>query len=80
MDAAKAKTGKPTRSAGKGEMTSKDKIKTMDANGDGVLGADEYTVAVKVKFTEMDANKDGAVTKAEMQAALARKDAHKATR
>ena len=79
MDAARAKAGKPSKSAG-GEMTSKDKIKKMDADGNGMVSADEHAAAAKGKFNEADANKDGSLTKGELQAAYARKDAQKTTR
>jgi Ca2+-binding EF-hand superfamily protein len=78
MDAARAKMGKPSKVGG-GEMSSKDKIKKMDSDGNGSLSADEHAAGAKVKFNEADANKDGALSKGELQAAYAKKDAQKTT-
>jgi len=52
-----------------GEMSSADKIKMFDTNGDGVLSAEEHQTGAKAMFDKMDADKDGFVTKAEMTAA-----------
>jgi hypothetical protein len=51
-----------------GEMTSAEKIKKMDTNGDGVLSAAEHEAGARMMFAQMDANKDGRVTAAEMDA------------
>jgi len=44
-------------------------FKTMDANGDGKISAEEHEAAAKKMFERMDANKDGIVSAAEMNAA-----------
>ena len=51
-----------------GTMSSSDKIKKMDSNGDGQLSAAEHEAGARAMFTAMDANKDGNVTAAEMDA------------
>ena len=66
MDANRAKaTGKK---AGAGEMSSADKIKEIDTNGDGVLSAEEHVAGSKAMFDAMDTDKDGFVSKAELAA------------
>ncbi len=45
-----------------------DKFKTMDANGDGMISANEHASGVRAMFDRMDANRDGNVTTAEMDA------------
>lgn len=65
MDArhqAKAREGKATG------MSSADKIKTIDGNGDGVLSAAEHAAGSQKKFAAMDSNRDGNLSQAEMQA------------
>ena len=52
----------------KSEMSSADKIKTIDTNGDGVLTADEHAAGAKMMFDKMDTNDDSYLTKAEIQA------------
>jgi Ca2+-binding EF-hand superfamily protein len=49
------------------EMSSAEKIKKIDADGDGVLTAKEHADGSKKMFTKMDANKDGALTAAEIK-------------
>ncbi|MBU8975187.1 MULTISPECIES: hypothetical protein [unclassified Lysobacter] len=61
--AAKA-AGKPDRM----KMTSAEKIKTIDTNGDGQLSAAEHAAGSQAMFTKMDANGDGNLTAAEMKA------------
>jgi hypothetical protein len=50
------------------EMSSAEKIKTIDTNGDGVLTADEHAAGAKAMFDKMDADDDSYVTKSEMKA------------
>lgn len=70
MDAAHEKvTGKKTTKA---DMSSAEKIKTVDTNGDGKLTAEEHAVGSKMMFDKMDANKDGFVGKAELDAGHAK--------
>ena len=52
----------------KSEMSSAEKIKTIDTNGDGVLTADEHAAGAKAKFDQMDTNDDGFLTQAEIKA------------
>jgi Ca2+-binding EF-hand superfamily protein len=61
----KAVTGHAAR---KSDMTSADKIKAVDSDGDGVLTADEHAKASEAMFAKMDADKDGFLTKQELAA------------
>jgi Ca2+-binding EF-hand superfamily protein len=66
MTAAQPKvTGKK---ATKSDMSSADKIKVIDTNGDGVLSAEEHATGSRSMFEKMDSDKDGALTKAEFDA------------
>jgi Ca2+-binding EF-hand superfamily protein len=56
------------KKAGPGEMSSAEKIKVIDTDGDGALSADEHAAGSKMMFEKMDTNKDGFLTKAEMTA------------
>lgn len=70
MDASRDKaTGKK---AGAGDMSSADKIKKIDTNGDGVLSAEEHAAGSKAMFDAMDTDKDGFVSKVELAAGHAR--------
>ena len=51
------------------KMSSADKIKKMDSNGDGRLSASEYEAGSRDMFAKSDANKDGSITAEEMKAA-----------
>jgi hypothetical protein len=67
MDArhqAKMKEGKSVKTG----MSSADKIKTIDTNGDGQLSAAEHEAGSQKKFAEMDTNKDGNLSQAEFAA------------
>ena len=69
MDAATvAKGEKP----GKKQMTSAQKIKEIDQNGDGKLTTDEHEAGTARMFAKMDKNADGFLSKAECD------EAHKA--
>lgn len=78
MDAAqktlKAADASHGRENGKGtaEMSSIDKIKVVDKNGDGVLAAKEHEEGSKKMFSKMDADKDGFLTAAEITAGHAK--------
>ena len=50
------------------KMTSAEKIKKVDTDGDGAISAAEHDAASTQMFTKMDANGDGNVTAAEMKA------------
>jgi Ca2+-binding EF-hand superfamily protein len=64
MDAAHEKvTGNKAKQT---EMSSAEKIKVIDTNGDGILTAEEHAAGSKRMFDAMDTNKDGFVSKAEM--------------
>jgi Ca2+-binding EF-hand superfamily protein len=84
MDAAHEKIvgAKP----GAGEMSSAEKIKKVDTNGDGQLSVDEHAAGSKLMFQMMDADKSGFITKSELEAGhvkmmnkLSSPDAKKAT-
>jgi hypothetical protein len=49
-----------------GEKSSAEKIRAVDANGDGALSADEHHAASLKMFTTMDTNVDGTLDKAEL--------------
>lgn len=71
----KAVTG---RAAKKSEMSSVDKIKAVDADGDGILTAEEHATASATMFAKMDADTDGFLSKSEMaagNASMMKKDA-----
>jgi Ca2+-binding EF-hand superfamily protein len=51
-----------------GKMTSAEKIKVVDADGDGNLSAEEHASGARNMFAKMDADKDGALTLAELEA------------
>jgi Ca2+-binding EF-hand superfamily protein len=59
---------KPKRDEKKAEMSSAEKIKTIDTNGDGVLTADEHAAGAKAMFDKMDADDDSYLSKSEMRA------------
>jgi Ca2+-binding EF-hand superfamily protein len=59
----KAITG---HAAKKSDMSSANKIKAVDANGDGILTAEEHATASASMFTMMDTDKDGFLSKKEM--------------
>jgi PBP1b-binding outer membrane lipoprotein LpoB len=66
MDAAHQKvTG---RSPSKDEMSSDEKIRAIDRNGDGILTAEEHAAGSKMMFEKMDTNKDGFLSPAEVKA------------
>jgi Ca2+-binding EF-hand superfamily protein len=55
--------------AGKAKgMSTADKIKMVDTNGDGVVSADEHAAGAKAMFDKMDSDKDGYLTQSEMEA------------
>ena len=58
------------RHAAKGDkamkMSSADKIKAMDTDGDGKLSSAEHDAGAAKMFSDMDADKDGSISKAEM--------------
>src|SRR5215471_6725590 len=56
------------KKAEKGELSSTEKIKMFDTNGDGVLTADEHAAAARTMFEKMDTDHDGYLTKAELKA------------
>ena len=66
MDAAQQKvTGKKPQ---KGAMSSAEKIKVVDKDGDGVLTADEHGEGAKAMFSKMDADRDDFLSRAEFDA------------
>jgi Ca2+-binding EF-hand superfamily protein len=60
-----AVTGHATK---RSDMPAADKIKMVDADGDGVLTADEHAKASESMFAKMDADKDGFLSKEEVAA------------
>jgi len=70
MDAAHEKvTGQKAK---KGDMTSAEKIKVIDKDGDGILTAEEHAAGSRTMFAAMDTDKDGALTEAELSAGHAK--------
>ena len=70
MDTAQEKiTGSKPRP---GDMTSAEKIKVIDSNGDGVLSAEEHAAGSKSMFDKMDADKDGFLSRQELEAGHAK--------
>ena len=64
MDAAYQRvTGKKAK---KTDMSSADKIKVIDTDGDGILTAGEHAAGSRAMFEKMDTNKDGFLTKHEI--------------
>jgi len=60
-----------SKMAGKGDkmkMSSAEKIKKIDTDGDGAISAAEHDAGSAQMFTRMDANGDGNLTAAEMKA------------
>jgi Ca2+-binding EF-hand superfamily protein len=53
-------------------MSAADKIKVVDADGDGVLTAEEHRAGSRKMFEQMDTDKDGFVSRAELAAGHAR--------
>ena len=53
---------------GKGDAKRGAHFQKMDANGDGVVTADEHAAMAAQRFSKMDANGDGKVTSDEMKA------------
>jgi Ca2+-binding EF-hand superfamily protein len=49
------------------EMTSADKIKTMDTDGDGKMSAAEHDAGAASMFTKMDVDANGSISRAEME-------------
>ena len=70
MDAAHPKVT-PTK-ATRAEMSSVEKIKVIDANGDGELTAEEHAAGSRMMFNKMDTDRDGFVSKAELTAGHAK--------
>ena len=68
MTAAREKKGKPAKPG----MTSAEKIKVIDTNGDGVLSAEEHANGAKTMFAKMDTDADGALTSQEVSAGHAK--------
>jgi Ca2+-binding EF-hand superfamily protein len=63
MHQARMKEGKATMS-----MSSADKIKAKDTNGDGMLSAAENAAGAQRNFDAMDTNHDGNLSAAELKA------------
>ena len=70
MDAAQEKIA--GKKAGGNDMSSAEKIKVVDTDGDGILTAEEYASGSKAMFDRMDTDKDGFVSKAELAAGHAK--------
>ena len=58
-------TGKKAK---KSDMSSVEKIKAIDTNGDGILTAEEHAVGSRSMFEKMDRDKDGFLSKDEIAA------------
>jgi Ca2+-binding EF-hand superfamily protein len=66
MDTAMASLGEKP---GKGDLSSAEKIKMIDKNGDGKLTAAEHNAGSEEMFGKMDTNSDGVLSKDECDAA-----------
>lgn len=67
MDAAKTSYGdKPART----ELSSAEKIRVIDQNGDGQLTAAEHTAGSEAMFAKADTDGDGVLNESECKAAL----------
>jgi Ca2+-binding EF-hand superfamily protein len=67
MDATQKPWKSQDASHHKGQVSSAEKIKVVDTNGDGVLTAQEHAAGSKSMFTKMDGDKDGYLTAAEVK-------------
>jgi Ca2+-binding EF-hand superfamily protein len=64
MDATHEKvTGRPVTKAG---LSSAEKIKAVDGNGDGILTAEEHAAGARKMFEKMDLDKDSFISKEEL--------------
>lgn len=68
MDAHWAAKGGKDGKADRQKMSSAEKIKQIDTDGNGSISAAEHTAGSQKMFARMDANSDGKLTAAEMQA------------
>jgi Ca2+-binding EF-hand superfamily protein len=66
MDAAHASMSPGDTS--KPQMSSAEKIRTIDTDGDGAITAAEHAAGSRAKFGKMDANRDGSLSADELQA------------
>jgi Ca2+-binding EF-hand superfamily protein len=60
------------KAAAKGELSTAEKIKVIDADGDGKLTAAEHVSGSQMMFERMDADRDGFLTAAEIAAGHAK--------
>ncbi len=58
-------TGKKAK---KSDMSSADKIKVIDTDGDGILTTEEHAAGSRAMFEKMDTDRDGFLTKSELAA------------
>ena len=56
-------TGKKAK---KSDMSSDEKIKVIDTDGDGILTAEEHAAGSRAMFEKMDTDRDGFLTKSEL--------------
>ena len=56
------------KKAQKSDMSSADKIKVIDTDGDGILTAEEHAAGSRSMFEKMDTDKDEFLTKSELAA------------
>ena len=56
------------RKAQRGDLSSVEKIRTIDQNGDRALSAAEHEAGAAMMFARMDANKDGRLSRSEFDA------------
>ncbi len=69
VTAAEMDTAHASRDGGSAPaMSSAEKIKTIDTDGDGALTAEEHEKGARGKFTKMDVNGDGSLSVEEMRA------------
>jgi hypothetical protein len=66
MDAAHRNV--PGKEPKNSDLSSIEKIKVVDQNGDGLLSADEHAAGSRKMFSKMDADRDGFLSRAELTA------------
>lgn len=73
MDAAQLRSGSKLEKADASvQISSAEKIKVIDSNGDGVLTAEEHAAGARGMFETMDTDRDGTLSPSELAAGHAK--------